>query len=128
MFLSTGIAAATGALALFLPSASMTAAPVSITSCNVSSTPSEIIPETARFWSSNLGITFVNQAPVPATDVRFAVSYKGQTQLLDDAGTFSTGTPITQNLSPSPEPQYDGAATCSVQSVTFSDGSTWQPE
>ena len=125
MFLISGIAAATGAMALF---ASPAAAPINITSCNVSSTPSQVIPETARVWSDNLLITFVNQAPVPATDVRFAVSYKGQTQVLDDAGTFSTGTPITQNLSPSPEPQYDGAATCSVQSVTFSDGSTWQPE
>lgn len=128
MFLSTGITAAAGALAIFLPSAAPTATPVNITSCNISSTPSQVIPETARFWSSNLGITFVNQAPLTVTDVRFAVTYKGQTQVLDDAGTFSTGTPITQNLSPSPEPQYDGAATCSVQSVTFSDGSAWQPE
>jgi hypothetical protein len=123
MFLTTGIAAATGAMALL---ASPAAAPINITSCSVSSTPSQVIPDTARFWSDNLLITFVNQAPVPATDVRFAVTYKGQTQVLDDTGTFSTGTPITQNLSPSPEPQYDGAAACSVQSVTFSDGSTWQ--
>jgi hypothetical protein len=125
MFLTSGIAAATGALALFASPGAASAAPISITSCDVSSTPVQVFPETARFWSSNVRLTFVNQAPVPATDVRIAVSYRGQTQVLDDAGTFSTGTPITQDLSPSPEPQYDGAAACSVQAVTFSDGSTW---
>ena len=127
MILSSGIAAATGALALFASPAATAAAPIDITSCDVSSTPYQAIPETARFWNSNLRVTFVNQAPVPATDVRIAVSYRGQTQVLDDAGTFTPGTPIAQDLSPSPEPQYDGAASCSVQSVKFSDGSTWQP-
>lgn len=127
MFLSFGIAAATGALTLLASPAATAAAPVDITSCDVSSTPYQVIPETARFWSSNLRVTFVNQAPLPATDVRIAASYRGQTQLLDRTGTFSAGTPITENLSPSPEPQYDGTASCSVQFVKFSDGSTWQP-
>jgi hypothetical protein len=71
-------------------------------------------------------LTFENRAPLVATDVRFAVSYGSRSQIVDYAGTFSSGTPITEDFTPA-NAEYDGSAACSVQSVTFSDGSTWQP-
>jgi hypothetical protein len=120
--------------ALSLASASPIAAavaPVSVVSCDYSSVQSTgglTIPESAPFQVSNLRISFVNQAPVTATNVRFAVRYADRTQIIEDAGSFSTGTAITQDFSPAaPSAYYTGGAQCSVESVTFSDGSTWQP-
>jgi hypothetical protein len=68
----------------------------------------------------------VNQAPVAATDVKFAVQYAHQSQIVDATGTFSNGTPIIKDFAPSTNPGYHGSASCSVQSVTFGGGSTWQ--
>jgi hypothetical protein len=108
-------------------------APVTVVSCDYSSQwlPSSAtgIPESASFQGASLRISFVNQAPLTATSVRFAVRYAGRTQIVDDAGTFSTGTPIVQEFAPLPNAgayAADGAQ-CAVESVTFSDGSTWQP-
>jgi hypothetical protein len=103
--------------------------PVSVVSCDYSSlqgTGGMLIPATAPFRTSNLRITFVNRAALTATDVRFTAGYDGRTQVVDDAGTFSSGTPITQDFAPAANLWYNGPAACSVQSVTFSDGSTWQ--
>ena len=118
--------------ALSLASASPLAAtpPVSVVSCDYSVTQSSALglPELTPFHVGNLRITFVNQAPIAATNVRFAVRYADRTQIIDDAGTFSTGTPVTQDFSPATNAPYDGAgAACSVQAVTFADGSVWQP-
>ena len=108
-------------------------APVTVVSCDYTSQwlPSSAtgIPETASFQGGNLRISFVNQAPLTATSVRFAVRYGGRTQIVDDAGTFSTGTPIVQDFTPLASANAFGSesAQCAVESVTFSDGSTWQP-
>jgi hypothetical protein len=123
------IAGLTGALTLAAGSPAAAAAPpVSIVACDYSSFQGSgsLFPETAPFQTSNLQIAFVNQAPLAATDVQFAVGYDGRTQNVEDAGTFSHGTQITQNFMPSANLRYNGTATCSVQSVTFSDGSTWR--
>jgi|ERR1700733_2374993 len=121
--------------ALSLASASPIASavsPVSVVSCDYTSVQSNggtiTIPEMAPFQVSNLRISFVNQAPLTATNVRFAVRYADRTQIIEDAGTFSSGTPITQDFTPTALSAYGaGSAQCSVESVTFSDGSTWQP-
>jgi hypothetical protein len=127
--LITGLAGALS-LASTSPIASATA-PVSVVSCDYSSlqgTGGLTIPETAPFQTSNLRISFVNQAPVTATNVRFAVRYADRTQIIDDAGNFVSGAAVTQDFTPVAAGAYyaDGAQ-CSVESVTFSDGSTWQP-
>jgi hypothetical protein len=119
--------------ALSLASASpitAAAAPVSVVSCDYSVVGSATLglPELTPFQVGNLRITFVNQAPLAATNVRFAVRYADRTQIIDDAGTFATGTPVTQDFSPATNAAYGGsAAACSVEAVTFADGSTWQP-
>jgi hypothetical protein len=128
--LFSAIAGAAGALTLAAGSPAAAAVPpVSVVSCDYSSlqgTGGMLIPATAPFRTSNLRITFVNNAALAATDVRFAVGYDGRTQIVEDAGTFSSGTPITQEFVPSANLWYNGPAACSVQSVKFSDGSTWQ--
>jgi hypothetical protein len=123
------LAAAGGALTLAASSPAAAAVPpVSVVSCDYSSmqgSGGNLIPATAPFQTSNVRVTFVNNAALAATDVRFAVGYDGRTQIIEDRGTFSSGTPITQNFIPSANLRYNGSATCSVQSVTYSDGSTW---
>jgi len=127
--LITGLAGALS-LASASPIASATS-PVSVVSCDYTSVQSVgaiMIPETAPFQTSNLRISFVNQAPVTATNVRFAVRYADRTQIIEDGGNFTSGAPITQDFTPAAaDAFYAGGAQCSVESVTFSDGSTWQP-
>jgi hypothetical protein len=132
MSIITTVAGITGALTLAAAGSPVMAAtaPVNVVSCDYSSLPrdgSMLIPQTAPIQYSALRITFVNQTPLTATDVRFAVRYGDRTQIVEDTGTFSTGTSITQDFTPSDYLPYNGPAACSVQSVTFGDGSTWQP-
>lgn len=128
--LATGLA---GILSLGGSPLTAVNAPVTVVACDYTSPwlPSSAtgIPETAAFQSGNLRISFVNQAPLTATGVRFAVRYAGRTQIIDDAGTFSTGTPIVQDFAPFAGAGAYGAegTQCAVESVTFTDGSTWQP-
>jgi hypothetical protein len=129
MPLISTLAGVTGALTLAAGSpAGAAVPPVSVIACDYSSTQGTggmLVPETAPFQLSNLRISFVNGAPVAATGVRFAVGYDGRTQIVEDKGTFSTGTAITQDVIPAANLRYNGPATCTVQSVTFSDGSIW---
>ncbi|HWT04680.1 MAG TPA: hypothetical protein VN224_02895 [Xanthomonadales bacterium] len=129
MPLFSTVAGMAGALTLAAGSPAAAAVPpVSVVSCDYSSLQGSgglLIPATAPFQTSNVRITFVNQAPLAATDVVFAVGYDGRTQIVEDKGTFSPGTQITQDVMPSANLRYNGSATCSVQAVTFSDGSTW---
>jgi hypothetical protein len=127
LFTAAGLAGA-AILAAAAPAAAATA-PVSVVSCSYSSVPRDgagLIPATAPIQTSNVQISFVNNAPLAATNVRFAVRSPGGTQFVSDAGTFSPGTAITQNFDSRTYMPYNGPAACSVQSVTYSDGSTWQ--
>jgi hypothetical protein len=132
--LSTSLAAGlAGILSLGASPVPAVDAPVTVVSCDYSGQwlPSSAtgIPESGSFQGGNLRISFVNQAPLTATNVRFAVRFAGRTQIVDDAGTFSSGTPIVQDFAaPAGAAAYGSdAAQCAVESVTFSDGSTWQP-
>ena len=103
--LATGLA---GLLSLGASPIAAVNAPVTVVSCDYSSQwlprPPTGIPESASFQGGNLRISFVNQAPLTATNVRFAVHYAGRTQIVDDAGTFSTGRPSSKTSPRSPTP------------------------
>jgi hypothetical protein len=104
--------------------------PISISSCDYENVPSatadgDLGP--APIYARNLRITFANESPVTATDVRFGVQYAHRSQVVDTTGTFSTGASIAKDFDPATAPMYNGSAACTVQSVTFSDGSTWPP-
>jgi hypothetical protein len=129
MFLSSTIAGVAGSLALFASPLPAGATPISVTSCDVSSFrgyDGQLVPATAPFATSVVRVTFVNNAPLAVKSVRFAVGYDGRSEVFTDTGTFSRGTPITHDFSPSANLRYGGPAECAVQAVTFSDGSTWQ--
>jgi hypothetical protein len=121
-------AGVTGALTLAAGSpAAAAVSPISVSSCDYVTYDMPSIPATPLLRHANLRITFTNEAPLTATDVRFAVRYRASTEVVEENGKFSSGTPITHDFQPSASPWYHGSAECSVQSVTFSDGSTWQP-
>jgi len=128
MLFLANLAGIAGALTLAAGTPAIPAAPpVSIVSCDYSSQQSGLlVPDAPPIDYNDLRITFVDNAPPAATDVHFAVGYGGNSQVVDHAGTFSRGTPVTVDVVPSVNPGYDGSAACSVQAVTFSDGSTWQ--
>jgi hypothetical protein len=129
MFLASTLAGIAGSVTLFASPLPAGATPVSVTSCDVSSYRSydgQLIPATAPFATSDVRITFENNAPLAAKSVRFLVGYDGRSEVFTDTGTFSSGTPITHDFSPSANLRYGGPAECTVQAVTFSDGSTWQ--
>ena len=128
IFLLSAIAGLGGALTLAAGApAAAAVAPVSVTSCDYSGLDgTSLVPATAPILAGDLRITFVDNAPLAATNVRFAVSYDNVSQIIDDSGTFSSGVPITHDFAPSANLRYTGSAQCSVQSVTFSDGSRWQ--
>ena len=50
----------------------------------------------------------------------------GGSETIDDRGTFSNNVAIEQSFDPSVDIFGNGAADCSVASVTFADGTTWQ--
>lgn len=131
MHILSTIAGVAGALTLAAGSPAMAAAPpVSVVSCDITSLQGDgilFVPETPPISTSSLRITFVNNGPLTATDVHFAVRYDNSTQIVDESGTFSSGTAIVRDFTPSTDLYYNGSAACSVQSVTFSDGSTWSP-
>lgn len=128
---STLIAGLAGALSLGASPIASATPPVSVVACDYTSVQSPgtiTLPETAPFQTSNLRISFVNQASLTATNVRFVVRYGDRTQVIDDSGTFSSGTSVTQDFTPTGNAAFGNtAAQCAVESVTFSDGSTWQP-
>ena len=129
LFALAGLA---GALTLASSPLTSAVAPISVVSCDYSSVqavPAATgISATAPLQASNLRISFVNQSPLEATDVRFAVNYGGITQIIDDNGRFATGAQIVHDFQPVATNAYAAAgAACAVESVTFADGSTWQP-
>jgi hypothetical protein len=107
-----------------------TTLPVAVAACEQSSlnvNPALEGPAVA-FQLDNLRISFVNRAALKATDVRFAVSTASGTQTIEDVGSFAPGARITHNFAPAQTGlNFSDPAKCAVQSVTFSDGSTWQP-
>jgi hypothetical protein len=124
MFLAI-VAGITGALTLAADSAAAAVLPINVSSCDYTPYVVPTIPASPLQRHANLRITFTNQAPLTATGVRFAVRYRSSTEVVEETGKFSTGTAITQDFEPS-WAGYHGSVQCSVQSVTFSDGTTWQ--
>ncbi len=100
--------------------------PVGVTRCDVAEN-SYVLPEGGISPQLNsLQISFVNHAPVAAKDVKFVVRYAGASETIDDHGTFSHDVAIEHTFDPSANLFGNGAAECSVASVTFADGTTWQ--
>jgi len=121
-----------GALVLAAAPVASVAPPVTVISCDYTS---QLLTsgQTGIWWDppfevSNLRITFVNRSALEATDVRFAITYDGVRQIVDDRGHFAPATPIVRDVQPLETGTFrNDAAQCAVESVTFSGGSTWRP-
>jgi hypothetical protein len=73
--------------------------------------------------SSDVTISFVNTANVPAKIIEFAVRSGNRTALIVDKGTFAPGTSVVHTFTESTE--FDNKSSVHIQAVTFADGSTW---
>ena len=72
-------------------------------------------------------MTFRNNAPVTANEVRFEVRQGQDVVVVSDAGTFSTGVDIAHRFA-NPNASFGSpwqSARVAVTYVHFSDGSTW---
>jgi hypothetical protein len=102
------------------------AQPLDLLACNVTA-PTSIqadsqIPGMITLPGS-VTISFVNRSAQPAKSVEFALNEGGRTTMITDSGTFSQGTVITQTF----DANFDnGAATCGVAAVNYSNGLAWE--
>jgi hypothetical protein len=105
--------------------------PVQVASCSVTAaSPAISVPfgTTEAPQVAQTAISFVNQAPSAIAAVTFSVSDGRTTSQIVDKGTFSSGVAIDHSFV-TPEFGNDLAGvSCSVQSVAFTDGSTWQAQ
>jgi hypothetical protein len=102
--------------------------PIDVASCAVVQ-PAAVSPfGTSIPTVGTLSIAFQNENSQDVTQVAFRVSDGASTQTIVENGTFSKGATINE-LASAPAFSNDfGAVTCSVQSVAFADGSTWQAQ
>jgi len=105
--------------------------PVSVASCSLEpAAPAISFPfgPPSVSGSASTAISFENEAPATVASVTFAVTDGRTTSQIVDKGTFSSGVSIDHSFI-TPEFQNDVSdVTCSVQSVAFTDGSTWQAQ
>jgi hypothetical protein len=102
--------------------------PIGVTRCDVvASTPALPFDAMSSPAVNTLEVSFVNHAAIVAKDVRITVSFEGSTQTIDDRGTFSPNIAIDHSFGPTAT-YGGGAAQCSVASVQFADGTSWQPQ
>jgi ABC-type transport system involved in cytochrome bd biosynthesis fused ATPase/permease subunit len=96
------------------------------------SADSDFVPSAAQLFGgmnvanelSDVTISFVNTANVPAKRIEFAVTSGKHTCVIVDKGTFSPGARITHTFLQSSE--LVGASSVTIRKVTFADGSTWE--
>lgn len=105
--------------------------PVRVASCSVTpASPALSLPfgTTEAPQVAQTAISFVNQAQGAIAAVTFNVSDGRTTSQIVDKGTFSSGVAIDHSFI-TPEFGNDlSDLSCSVQSVAFTDGSTWQAQ
>jgi hypothetical protein len=104
-------------------------APVKVAACDLFTGFSTISTEgstQAVPQTTTLTIRFANTAPKIASMVRFAVTDDlGNTYEIKDAGMFAPGVAINHVFE---SPVGASTAKCSVEAVTYQDGSTWLAE
>jgi hypothetical protein len=125
---STAIAATVLAVSTTVPALAQPVpeAPVAVTSCAIGAAarPYNEGPLQAT-EGGDIAISFVNRAGVEATAVRFLVRTGRTVQVIDDRGSFASGTRIDRVFSPATASYDAGSASCEVESVSFADGTTW---
>lgn len=77
----------------------------------------------------SLALTFTNQRPVAADEVRFTIVYANKTAHVTDVGTFSQHIGIHHYFNSFENLLWNGflPQSCTVDYVHFSDGTVWTP-
>jgi hypothetical protein len=105
--------------------------PVRVASCTLDvADPSIAFPfgATLPLGTSSTAISFVNEEQRPIASVVFAVSNERTTSRIVDKGTFSKGVEIDHTFTTPEFGDLSGPLRCTVQSVAFADGTTWQAQ
>jgi hypothetical protein len=119
---ATGLVLA-GALLDAQPARAVMSGPINILSCTVEGASGSTI------GSNALHIVWMNTKAVPATHIRFHVTYAGVSLNIREHGTFSQGAKIDKHYNAFNGIGFTGSKpqVCAVQQVSFSDGSIVAP-
>lgn len=103
--------------------------PIAIDVCTITTNVSYLSLRTNQRWvtTRGLNIAFHNRASQAATAVRFLVSYRGDVETVDDAGSFAPGIKVNHNYAQFVDFAYLGTRPnfCRLVSVKFADGTSW---
>jgi hypothetical protein len=104
------------------PAAAMMSGPIEIFSCTIENSNGSV-------GSGALHIVWMNTKALPATSIRFHVTYAGQTLNIRDHGSFARDAKIDKRYNAFNGVSFVGPkpSACSVQQVTYSDGSIIAP-
>ena len=109
--------------------AAASAPPVSISACEITrrARTRNVTNPYPLAITGGLHISFAVRGPLAATDVRFRVDYRGESEIVPDAGTFSSGATISHSYDNFSDYAFLGPTpnVCRVVTVRFSDGSVW---
>ncbi len=129
--ISIAAAAALLAASPLAASAAQTAyavAPVTIASVTNESNFVSLPYGAQRLYLAGLGVAFVNRTNVAAKDVTFAVTRDGKTETVTEHGSYAPDTRVELQLGSDSSTVFaPPAATVTIASVDFADGSTWTP-
>jgi hypothetical protein len=110
--------------AMFARSFALSSQPIQIEACRIHNNHSAVAPFGA------VSLTFTNQGPIAASEVRFQIEYAGQAADVTDSGTFAPNVVIRHSFEAFRNLSYRGATpqACAVTGVTLADGTTWQSQ
>jgi hypothetical protein len=77
--------------------------------------------------TGGLHVGFVNHGTSAAKEVRIHVDYRGESEVVTDAGTFAPGTLVSRSFDNFSDYAYLGPTpnVCAVVMVRFADGTVW---
>jgi hypothetical protein len=104
-------------------------APIAVDDCHVTTNSYYFFarPDQPYVSTRGLAITFRNRGQQPVVDVRFRVNYRGENDVIDDAGSFTPGTKIADQYQQFVNFAYLGPTpnSCRVIFTKSADGTTW---
>ena len=125
--------AAAAALALAAPTAASAAqtayvaSPVAIAGVTDDTNRLNLPYGQRDLYFNALSVSFVNRSNVAATNVEFAITRDGKTQLFAQHGSYAPGTRIDRELAQDTSTLPASTATVKIAKVDFADGTSWTP-
>jgi hypothetical protein len=101
-------------------------APIAVLACSYITSQTSFNEDGVSAPHAWVRIAYANTASMPIRSVRFDVGNGRVRQTVDDAGTFSPLVVISHDLAAAPDAFLNGAQKCSIDEVTYADGSHWK--